>query len=73
VRRVSRIVNHFGAAPVSQGQSLGSMFFDQVLLGGAEPAFYGRFYRLILKLFAAEFAVADLLDEVASVLLGPAT
>ena len=67
VGRVGGVVGDFGGAAVGEGEAFGGVLLQEGLLGGAEPAFHDGLGGLVLEVFGAEGAVADLLDEVAAV------
>src|ERR1035437_6070127 len=69
VGRVAGLVDHPGGAAVGKREALGGVFLDELLLGGAEPAFHHGLYGLVLEVLAAEGAVADLLDQVMAVVV----
>src|ERR1035437_4735874 len=69
VRRVARVIDHPGIAAIGQGEALRGVFLKELLLHGTEPAFYHGLHRLVLQVLAAKGAMADLLDQVAAVLV----
>jgi len=69
VRRITRLKDHLRRATVRQGEAPRGVLIEKSLLGTAQPALHDGFGRLILEVLAADGAVADLLDQVTSVLL----
>src|ERR1035437_5106554 len=67
VRRVARFIDHPGSTAIGQGEALRGVLFEELLLGGAQPALYHGLHRLVLKVLPVERAMADLLDQVAAV------
>ena len=58
-----------GHAVMCARETLRGVFLDELLLGGAEPALHHGLGGFVLEVFAAEGAVADLLGQVAAVLV----
>jgi hypothetical protein len=69
VGRIAEFVGNFGGLAVGEVETFGSMFVEEVLLCGAEPGFEDAFDGFVFDVFVAESAMADLFDEMATVIV----